>query len=175
LCIGTFGERKNQELLVDALATDLLRETVAVFIGDGDEGPIRTRALVRGVANRVIVLGPRPAASRYLQLADVLVLPSRNEGLPVAVIEALRASVPVVGTNIPEIVEVLGAELADCVCPPDDARRLGATIRAVFDRPDKSLLRARLRTRFDSCYSESAMLAEYQRVYDSKTAALDVV
>ena len=94
LCIGTIGDRKNQALLVRALSS--LNGVAAVFIGDGDAEPLRTLAAELGVSAQVHILGYRTDASRYLTLADFLVLPSMNEGLPIAVLEAFRSGVPVV-------------------------------------------------------------------------------
>ena len=169
LCIGTICARKNQQLLVDLLATTLLRDAVGVFIGDGDEEMIRKRALARGVANRVIVLGRRPLASRYFGLADVLVLPSRNEGLPIAALEALRAGVPIVGSNIPEIAEAVGPDLSTFLSPPDDHVRFARAMRMAFDLADKSALAARLRARFARLYRHSRMVDDYEALYHRET------
>lgn len=108
MCVGTIGERKNQRLLVEALRHPALSNLVAVFVGDGDARSLTDYAGAHGVADRVAVLGHRTDASRYLSIADVLVLPSRNEGLPLAVLEAMRAGVPVAASDIPEIAEALG-------------------------------------------------------------------
>ena len=84
LCIGTIGARKNQRLLVEALAQPALRSATAVFVGDGDRRTLLDEARALGVADRIAILGYRPRASRYLTCGRVLVLPSRNEGLPLA-------------------------------------------------------------------------------------------
>jgi glycosyltransferase involved in cell wall biosynthesis len=167
-CIGTIGERKNQRLLVDALATPPLQDVVAVFIGDGDPTTLRVRAREHGVADRVAVLGHRPRASRYLALAGALVLPSRNEGLPIAVLESLRAGVPVVAANIPEIAEALDDGRCGHLFAPDDVRTLGSALRAAFDAPAD--FRNRLRARFADQYSASRMLSAYRHLYEGLTA-----
>jgi glycosyltransferase involved in cell wall biosynthesis len=165
LCIGTFGERKNQIAVLDALAADALKDTAAVFIGDGDSSVVHKRAIVLGVARRVVILGHRPDASRYLALADALVLPSRNEGLPLSVLEALRAGVPVVASPLPEIAEALGEEFSGFLCSPDDPANFAAAIRSAFDVSDRSALRSRLQMRFAECFTESRMVDSYLSLY----------
>lgn len=172
VCIGTIGERKNQRLLVDALACSPSLDAVAVFIGDGDAGGLRAHAVACGVADRVLVLGHRTTASRYLALADVAVLPSRNEGLPLAVLESLRAGVPVVATDIPEIAEALAGGTCGYLFAPDDAPSLAVALRTAFHAPRE--LRARLRARFEAHYSSARMLAAYSDLYEQLAAGVTI-
>ena len=168
LCVGTIGERKNQRLLVDALAVGGMDDVVAVFIGDGDADSLVSHARARGVAERVVVLGHRPAASRYLSLAEALVLPSRNEGLPLAVLEALRAGRPVVAADIPEIAEALDGGRYGHLFRPDDAGGLAVALRAAFDAPED--VREALRTHFANQYTVERMLSTYEHLYSELIA-----
>lgn len=166
LCVGTVGERKNQRLLVDALAAGL-EEVVVAFVGDGGAASLDAYARQAGVADRVIVLGHRPRASRYLALASAAVLPSRNEGLPFFVLESMRAGVPVVASRIPEMAEAL--EEDGCLFEPGDANALAHAVRsALRAAPD---LRAALRARFESRYSSLKMFASYANLYAELTRA----
>lgn len=170
LCVGTIGARKNQALLVEALTAPGLGDVLALFVGDGDPAPLLTRARAAGVSSRVLVLGHRPQASRYLALASVLVLPSRNEGLPLAVLEALRAGVPVVASRLPEIAEAVGPSLAGQLFTPDDARALARALEGAC-RPDQRAALARgLRQRFNDRYTQERMLASYEAWYDEVLA-----
>jgi glycosyltransferase involved in cell wall biosynthesis len=169
LCIGTIGERKNQRLLVDALATETLQNVGAVFIGDGDVEALREYAAHRGVASRVTILGHRPHASRYLAIADALVLPSRNEGLPLAVLESLRAGVPVVAADIPEIAEALDDGRCGYLFVPEDATSLAGAVLRSFDT--SPAFREAMRARFARHYSAGRMLDAYADLYRGLTAA----
>jgi glycosyltransferase involved in cell wall biosynthesis len=161
VCIGTIGARKNQRLLVDALASDELRQATAVFIGDGDPTDLLARARALGVAGRVAVLGYRPHASRYLTLCRALVLPSRNEGLPLAVLEAFRAGVPVVASRIPELAEALDHGDAGYLFEPESAAGLARALREAFDDGSRGESSSRLRHTGQARYSLDRMLTAY--------------
>ena len=163
-CIGTIGERKNQRLLIEALDREELRNVVAVFIGDGEVDELRARAESCGVGDRVLILGHRPDASRYLSSIDALVLPSRNEGLPLAVLEALRAGTPVAAARIPEIAEALDDGRYGHLFEPNDPLALTAAVRAALATTEAD--RERLRTRFSTLYTQDRMLASYASLYE---------
>ena len=171
-CIGTIGQRKNQRLLVDALSGPGLSDIVAVFIGDGDVDGLRACAESRAVGDRVLILGHRPDASRYLAVIDALVLPSRNEGLPLAVLEALRAGTPVAAARIPEIAEALDDGRCGHLFDPNDPGALTAAVRAALATTEVD--RERLRTRFSTLYTQDRMLASYASLYEElrRTVAL---
>jgi glycosyltransferase involved in cell wall biosynthesis len=172
-CIGTIGERKNQRLLVDALSGGGLHDIVAVFIGDGEVDELRARAESCGVGDRVLILGHRPDASRYLAAIDALVLPSRNEGLPLAVLEALRAGTPVAAARIPEIAEALDDGPYGHLFEPKDPAALTAAVRAALATTEAG--RERLRKRFSTLYTRDRMLASYASLYESLEAHIQVL
>jgi glycosyltransferase involved in cell wall biosynthesis len=76
-----------------------------------------------------------------LDRADVFVLPSRSEGFSVAIIEAMAASMSIVSTNIPGIVDALEPEVSGLLVAPDDPEALGAALERVLKDTD---LRQRL-------------------------------
>jgi glycosyltransferase involved in cell wall biosynthesis len=163
LCVGTIGDRKNQALLVRALAS--IDGVTAIFIGDGDAGPLRALAAELAVVDRVHVLGYRADTSRYLPLADVLALPSLNEGLPIVVLEALRAGVPVVGSAIPEIAEAVDEGRTGFLFAPGDARQLAGALASAMTAELRALIRTNARQVFEARYSADRMLAAYDRLY----------
>jgi glycosyltransferase involved in cell wall biosynthesis len=163
LCVGTIGERKNQRLLVDALPED----THAVFIGDGDAGSLTAYAAGRGAGRRVHVLGYRRQASRYLAWADALVLPSRNEGLPLVILEACRAGVPVVASDAPELRESLDDGRVGTLFAPDDAAALHDALQSVLEASclDRFARAAAARAWFAENYRERVMIERYAKSY----------
>ncbi|MGW0828105.1 glycosyltransferase [Streptomyces sp. NPDC002845] len=110
-CVANMRPIKNHLLLIDAASRVLARRPDALFVLAGD-GPLRGQVLAeidrRGLRDRVRFLGRVPQANRLVAASDVLLLSSHSEGLPVVVMEALAAGVPVVATavgGIPELID----------------------------------------------------------------------
>ncbi len=102
--LGALGSRKGTSDLLRALASPRLRSLQwdAVIAGNGDVAAFRAEAAALGVADRVALpgwIGPEESQA-LLASAAVFVLPSYNEGLPVAVLEAMAAGIPVVTTRV---------------------------------------------------------------------------
>jgi glycosyltransferase involved in cell wall biosynthesis len=102
--LGRLGARKGTSDLLQALASPPLRplQWDAVIAGNGDVDAFRTEAAALGLADRVTFpgwVGPEETQA-LLASAGVFVLPSYNEGLPVAVLEAMAAAIPVVTTHV---------------------------------------------------------------------------
>lgn len=166
-CIGTLGERKNQALLVDALAL-LPRDTSvhAVFVGDGAADPLHARAEARGVAARVHVLGYQPDARRYLREAHLLVLPSRSEGQPLAVLEAFCDGIPVVASRIPELAELVEHGRTGWLFDAADAAALAATLTDAAGSPGQArAVAARARATYQDRFTVERMVDGYMHEY----------
>jgi glycosyltransferase involved in cell wall biosynthesis/2-polyprenyl-3-methyl-5-hydroxy-6-metoxy-1,4-benzoquinol methylase len=173
LCVGTIGARKRQGLLVEALAHPGLDNLHAVIIGDGEAAGLVDRARALNVADRLHVLGYRRDASRYLTWADLLVLPSRDEGLPLAVLEAFRAATPVVASFIPEIAEAVTDGVTGFLFDASTPHALAAALVRALCTPRHELERMRRssRAQFETRYRLEPMIRAYERVYHDAIAA----
>lgn len=109
-CVANLRPVKNHLLLIDAASRVLVSRPDALFVLAGD-GPLRGQVLAeidrRGLSDRVRFLGRVPQANRLVAAADVLVLSSDSEGMPVVVMEAIAAGVPVVSTAVGGIPELI--------------------------------------------------------------------
>jgi glycosyltransferase involved in cell wall biosynthesis len=111
--IGALGEltwNKNYPVLIRA-AGILKREGkefLIYIIGDGEEAAfLQTLAEEVGVAEHIRFLGFVPDARKYMRAFDIFVLPSLKEGLPYVLLEAGAAKLPLIGSRIPGIEEVI--------------------------------------------------------------------
>ncbi len=143
ITVGSLAQRyKGIDVLIGALALSVQAgvNLTAVIVGDGRFRP-GMEALARrlGVADRICFVGEVPAGKPVRDLldnSDLFVLPSRTEGLPRAMIEAMARGLPCIGSAVGGIPELLGA--ADMVLP-DDPVALAAKIREILaDRPRMS-------------------------------------
>ncbi|HMO85762.1 MAG TPA: glycosyltransferase, partial [Lacipirellulaceae bacterium] len=92
------------------------------------EGPLRDQLAAdirtRGLQDRVVLAGFRSDLCELLPQLDVLVLSSRTEGLPVVLLEAMAADVPVVATSVGGVPEVIEDGRCGLLVPPDDPNAL---------------------------------------------------
>ena len=140
---GALEERKGHAVLLDAaarLAADGERRLRWVFCGDGGA----REALVRAAAplgDAVRFEGFRDDIGACLAAADIVVLPSRKEGLGVAALEGAAAARPVVASRVGGLVEAVADGETGILVPPGDAPALAAAIRRLAA---DAALRARL-------------------------------
>lgn len=111
-CVASITDRKGQEIIVDALEqlTHEERKKIHVtFVGDGYLKHILQRKVNDlGIKEYISFVGVQTNVDSYLEKSDAFILPSRDEGLPIAIIEAQRAKLPIISTyiaGIPEMVE----------------------------------------------------------------------
>ena len=129
---------KGPDVLIDALALCRARgiEMTLTIVGDGAHRPaLEARARARGVGAAVRWAGqlrPGAAVRQALDTADLFALPSRQEGLPRALIEAMARGVPSVATRVGGIPELLPGER---LVPPGDARALAQAIGRLCAAP----------------------------------------
>jgi glycosyltransferase involved in cell wall biosynthesis len=141
VAVGTLEQLyKAPDVLLDAIG-ECSRHGVRlelVWIGGGKHQPqLEARARALGLGSRVRFLGQVPAGEAVraeLDQADLFVLPSRQEGLPRAIIEAMARALPCISSTVGGIPELLEAE--DLV-PPGDVRALAVKIREVVTDPER--------------------------------------
>lgn len=101
LSVGELSRRKNHEVVIRALAAIKDRKVVYVICGKGTlESYLKTLADNLGVSDRVFLLGFRTDVTEICKTADIFVFPSLQEGLPVALMEAISCDLPVVCSDI---------------------------------------------------------------------------
>jgi glycosyltransferase involved in cell wall biosynthesis len=135
LAAGRLAAQKGFGTLLEAAVAwrDLVPVPLLAIAGDGPlAAELRARAVGLGVD--VAFLGHRDDVAGLLAAAAVFALPSRWEGQPLVLQEALRAGVPIVATRTGGIPDLVGGDAAVLV-EPGDAAGLGAAVRAVLADP----------------------------------------
>ena len=169
LTAARFTAQKDHATLIDAAAAVLARRADMRFLLAGD-GPLidecRTRAEARGVADAILFLGHRDDVADLLAAADLFVLPSRFEGLPLAVLEAMAAGLPVVSTRVGGTDEVVLEGLTGRLVQPGDNHELAGAIVDIVSDPEKAAaMGAAGRRRFDAHFAAARMATETKELY----------
>jgi glycosyltransferase involved in cell wall biosynthesis len=170
--LGEVGHRKGVDVLIDALArlkADGLAFTATIG-GNGDLETARAHAQRAGVIDWIAFPGwvDEAGADKVLRGADLLVLPSRAENQPVAILEAMARGLPVVSTRIGGIPQqVLDGETGLLV-EPDDAAQLAQALAALILSPERRAAygQAGLR-RFEAHFSVAACAERFAELYRS--------
>jgi glycosyltransferase involved in cell wall biosynthesis len=142
------------------------------LVGGGPEMPaLRTFARELGLESVVSFLGHREDVTARLEAADVLVLPSRSESFPNAILEAMAAGLPVVASDVGGVREVVRDAETGLMVPPGDPAGLASAICRLMADP---LLAYRLgdaaRAEVTARYSFGRMVDQFEALYLSELA-----
>jgi glycosyltransferase involved in cell wall biosynthesis len=165
--VGRLSPEKGVDLFLDACAT-LVRQGLAfsaIVAGDGPErSGLEARCRRLALAPSVRFLGQIANVDVVYDLLDLLVLPSRSEGLPNTLLEAMRADLPVVATSVGAVPEVVGTSSAARLVPPGSALALAEAIESALtggDPPQAAVARRDV----VSAFSLERRLEAHMRLY----------
>jgi glycosyltransferase involved in cell wall biosynthesis len=165
--VGRLAYQKSPEDFVRALSLSSTPGVVGVWIGSGEREALVRRAIeqARPVVP-VILAGERSDVSELLPALDVFALPSRYEGVPVAIVEAMRAGVPVVATAVNAVSDVVVPGVSGLLVPPQEPRMLADAIDHLLADPELARAMAveaqrRLAGRYDTASLAGTLTAAY--------------
>ena len=169
ITVGSLAQLyKGVDVLIDAVALckDAGCDVTAVVAGDGMfRAELTARAVERGVASRVMFAGHVPAGQavrRLLDESDLFVLPSRTEGLPRALVEAMARSLPCIATNVGGIPELLDDEE---LVPAGDPASLAGKILEVLRNPRRMVEMSRRNLHTSMEYRDCVLGERRRRFY----------
>jgi glycosyltransferase involved in cell wall biosynthesis len=172
--IARLHPQKGHDILLSAfarLAQDH-RDLALLLVGVGSSGPALIRQARRlGLEDRIVFAGERSDAAALLYGLELYVQPSRFEGTPYALMEAMSAGVPVVASAVDGISEVLTPDLGWLV-PADDAEQLAAGLADALGNPALCSAKAeRARASVLSLYSLAGMIDAYEKIFAQTAGA----
>ncbi|MBI3997046.1 MAG: glycosyltransferase [Candidatus Omnitrophica bacterium] len=172
LSVGRLSPEKGYEDLLKAFALIASRAPHArlVLVGDGAQrAALQTLQAQSGLNGRVTFAGRQEDVTGWLAAADLYVQPSHREGLPLAVLEAMAAGVPVVATDVGDLRYVITEGRTGYLVPARQPDTLAARLVDVLEHPEQQpriaeAARALVRTRF----SDEQMIRAIERVYEDE-------
>lgn len=133
LSVGELNDNKNQKTIIKALTLPNLEKVHYLIAGDGiRKAQLEAYAEKLKVNDRVHFLGYRNDIEELLCVADVFVFPSYREGLPVALMEAMAAGVPVVASRIRGNVDLIQNGINGFLCDPCDEKNFADHISTLL-------------------------------------------
>lgn len=129
--IGRLAPQKNLFLLIDA-AEDINNAEFWI-VGDGElREKIRKYIHKKNLESKVILYGERYDIPNILSQSDIFVLPSSWEGLPLTIIEAMMAGLPVVASNVGGVSELIDDGVTGFLIPPGDSVKFAEAIKKLI-------------------------------------------
>jgi sugar transferase (PEP-CTERM/EpsH1 system associated) len=172
--VARLSPEKGIDRLIDAFAALATRHPAIQLLiaGDGPARPALVEQVNRlGLTDRVTFTGHCDRVKSVLDRLDVFVLPSLTEGIPLALLEAMAAGVPVIATAVGGVPEVVEDGVSGVLVPADDVTALaGAIDQIVADPSRRRDLAQNGRTRVVDRFSLSAMAAAYRELYRRDTS-----
>ena len=169
VAVGNLYPVKGHAVLLDALALLAARfpRLHVAIAGRGElERPLRRRAEELQVSDRFHLLGLRADIANVLAGADVFVLPSLSEGVPLALLEAMLTAKPVVASAVGDVPTVLDGGRAGLLVPPSDAAALAARLDELLSHPARArALSAAAQARATADYTFDVMMDAYRALY----------
>jgi glycosyltransferase involved in cell wall biosynthesis len=173
--VANFRAQKNHEQTLTTVAElrSDLGDARAVFVGDGPtEAAVRRRVREQGW-DWALFLGQRTDVPALMALADVLVLPSWTEALPVVVLEAIALGVPVVAYAVGDTPAVLGQTGGGLCVPAGDGDAFTAACRRVLGEPALAAELSRRGRAGAGAFDVNAMVDRYEQLFDDVLARRD--
>lgn len=175
--VGVVGRLTYQKAPEDFLA--MMRHlgrpgVVGVWIGGGELYEHISRLAKAQPATRIMLAGERTDVPEVLPAFDIFALPSRYEGLPTAVVEAMVCGIPVVATAVNAVADVVMPGVTGLLVPPQRPDLMADAVRYLIDRPAVGArmavtARARLGNRFELPALRDALVEAYAGSSESDT------
>ena len=164
--VGRLAEVKNQAMMIRAFHAANCANARLCLIGDGPERQ-NLGTLVRelGIEARVTFTGFRKDVAAMLSESDIFLMSSNYEGISIAVLEAMRAGLPVIGTRVGGMSEVV-KEQTGVLVEAGDVNGMARALRALILSPDRRAVLGLAGRKFlEAEFSLQNMVGQYEQLY----------
>jgi glycosyltransferase involved in cell wall biosynthesis len=174
--VARLAAPKQPVLLLEAFAA-VGGDARLDLVGDGPDRPAVEAAVARlGLGDRVTLLGNRRDVPALLARSQVFALISRQEGFPLAILEAMRAGLPVIASDVGGVSEAVEPGRTGLLVPRDDRAALTDALRRLLGDPDArremgGAGRAAFEARFTLCRMLDATAAVYSELIPASSPA----
>jgi len=160
--VGRLSREKGIDVLIDAM--DEIEDVHLLIVGSGSE----RFSLDANTENRIHVMGEQTwkKTISLIRGSDVLVLPSRTEGLPTVILEAMAVGTPVIASAVGGIPEIIETNREGVLVPRNDVKSLTNAIKSVMkDRKKRAYLAKNAKEKLQREYTWDVVLEKYLKIY----------
>lgn len=170
--VGRLKPVKAHDLLLQAFdrIADSFKNVDILLAGEGPlENSLRQMAMSMKRMDRIHFLGFQKDVPRVLRAMDIFVLPSRSEGHPLALLEAMAAGLPVIASDVGGIPETLSGMPVDCLFPPGNIEELARKLTALLSltAAERSAIGRQMQARVEEKFTVEKMVAAVAYEYAS--------
>ena len=167
MSVGELTKRKNHMVVIDALARLKEYDILYVICGDGPmKARLRAKAEELGVRDRVKLLGFRKDIAELHKAADIFVFPSLQEGLPVAVMEAMASGLPIVASKIRGNEDLISNNQGGYLVNPMDSEQVAKAIEKMIQNPKKREKMEKRNLEIIAKYGQETVLQKMDEFFD---------
>lgn len=175
VCVGRLDRQKGIDRLIDVgpQLFEQLPEHDLLLVGDGPErGSIEAQARKNGISHRVHTVGWQEYVPGILTASDMLLLPSRWEGMPNVVLEAMASGLPVVAMEVEGVSEILGEGGRTQIVPREDTQSmLERVVSLVSDPKEMKRLGSHNQSRAVEKFGWQVVVDKYAKLYETLAGA----
>jgi len=172
--VGRLATEKGVDIFLRAAARVLveLPSTKFVVVGDGpDREQLELLIDALQIRDNVSLLGRRDDMPSVYASLDVMVSASRREGLPIAILEGMASSLPIIATAVGAVPTIVLNEKTGVLIPPEDVETMASEIVKLLTNPlQEQQLGAAAKKLIKDNFSAQRMTADYLRVYEQAIA-----
>ncbi|WP_223592357.1 glycosyltransferase [Neobacillus bataviensis] len=175
LHIGRFSMQKNHLGLIDAfkIVHDKSPDTVLRLIGTGEmEKDVREKIKELDLLDSVEILGLKDDVHPYLNKADIFVLPSTWEGMPITLIEAMATGLPIVATNVGGVPDMIKDNISGLLVDTNKEEIAAALLKLIYDENLRQQLGSAAKDASKQ-FSAQEMAREYIKVFENNIHTLN--
>jgi len=175
--IGRFCKTKGFDVLLCAFSKLLANgsKVRCVLVGNGEEEHF-LNALLRdlGIENQVCIRGYCSWPEKILRGIDIFVLPSREEGFPMVLLEAMTTGLPVIASDVGGVREIVQHNITGILVKPDDTESLLAALQRLVSAPSLRTHLGAAAQRLSKQYSNRRMVESYSKLYKDELGQLGI-
>ena len=167
MSVGELTKRKNHMVMIEALARLKEYDILYVICGDGPlKAQLRAKAEELGVRDRLKLLGFRKDIAELHKAADIFVFPSLQEGLPVALMEAMASGLPIVASKIRGNEDLISNNQGGYLVNPTDSEQVAKAIEKMIQNPEKREKMEERNLEIITKYGQETVLQKMDEFFD---------